>query len=243
MPVSGRRHTPTWLLLLEFMGAAIVVAMLVAGPQIFEASGKLKDQVQRYLNHHSSPANPVSPLRIAPPVKVPVNPPPVRTVSPPRTPASAAVPAQMPVPTAAPVSTAEPPKPATQQNAVQPPRKIATRPQADSAAVVKGRLIVASDNAAAAGVPSALSPQQYYDALMRQGYQLYQSGWYGPAMGRFRQAVLVMPSSPSPLLWQARSAMKVGRYGEARQALERAIALAPASDAAREARVMLDWFK
>jgi Flp pilus assembly protein TadD len=78
---------------------------------------------------------------------------------------------------------------------------------------------------------------------MRQGYQLYQEGWYGPAMGRFRQAALVMPSSPSPLLWQARSAMKVGRYSEARQALERAIALAPASPAAREALVMLDAFK
>jgi len=96
---------------------------------------------------------------------------------------------------------------------------------------------------AAAAAPPGLTPRQYFDALMRQGYELYQSGWFGPAMGRFRQAALVMPSSPSPLLWQARAAMKIGRYGEARQALERAVALAPASEAAREARVMLEWFK
>ncbi len=88
-----------------------------------------------------------------------------------------------------------------------------------------------------------MSPQQYFDSLMRQGLQLYQSGWYGPAFGRFKQASLVMPSSPNPLVWEARAAMKAGRYAEARQALERAIALAPASPAAREARALLETFK
>lgn len=72
---------------------------------------------------------------------------------------------------------------------------------------------------------------------------MYQTGWYGPAMGRFKQAALVMPSSPSPLLWQARAALKIKRYDVARDALERVITVAPGSDAAREARAMLEWFK
>lgn len=75
---------------------------------------------------------------------------------------------------------------------------------------------------------------------MREGYQLYSTGWYGPAIGRFRQAAAVMPGSASAQLWMGRAAWKAGRLTEARQALERAIELDPTSAAAREARTLLE---
>jgi tetratricopeptide (TPR) repeat protein len=88
--------------------------------------------------------------------------------------------------------------------------------------------------------PVPLSPQRYLRRLMREGYELYQNGWYGPALARYREAARVSPESATIQLWYGRAALKVGRVDEARVALERAIALAPASDAAREARVLLE---
>lgn len=85
-----------------------------------------------------------------------------------------------------------------------------------------------------------LSPQQYLARLMREGHQLYQSGWYGPATARFKEAARVSPGSPTVLLWYGRSALRMGRTAEARAVLERVIALAPSSDAAREARNLLE---
>ena len=78
---------------------------------------------------------------------------------------------------------------------------------------------------------------------MGDGHRLYQSGWYGPAMGRFRQGAAVKPQSQNAHLWIARSAMRTGRYDIARAAAERAIAIAPNNDAAREARALLDQLK
>ncbi len=75
---------------------------------------------------------------------------------------------------------------------------------------------------------------------MQQGFQLYRSGWYGPAMGRFRQATSVLPKSAYAHLWIGRAGIKAGRHAEARDALERVIELAPTSDVARQARVLLD---
>ncbi len=91
-------------------------------------------------------------------------------------------------------------------------------------------------------VPAAtvVNPQAHFAALMGEGVQLYRSGWYGPAMGRFRQASAVMPASPRPYLWLGRAGIRAQRYREARWALERVIALAPASDAAREAQMLLN---
>jgi Flp pilus assembly protein TadD len=91
-------------------------------------------------------------------------------------------------------------------------------------------------------VPAAtvVNPQAHFAALMGEGVQLYRSGWYGPAMGRFRQASAVMPASPRPYLWLGRAGIRAQRYREARGALERVIALAPASDAAREAQMLLN---
>jgi len=87
---------------------------------------------------------------------------------------------------------------------------------------------------------TVVNPQAHFAALMREGVQLYRSGWYGPAMGRFRQASAVMPASPRPYLWLGRAGIRAQRYREARGALERVIALAPASDAAREAQMLLN---
>lgn len=75
---------------------------------------------------------------------------------------------------------------------------------------------------------------------MQQGFQLYRSGWYGPAMGRFRQATAVIPKSAYAHLWVGRAGIKAGRHAEAREALERVIELAPTSDVARQARALLE---
>lgn len=88
--------------------------------------------------------------------------------------------------------------------------------------------------------PPSLSPQQYLARLIREGHQLYQAGWYGPAAARFKEAARVSPGSATVQLWHGRSALRMGRTAEARAALERAIALAPSSDAAREARALLE---
>lgn len=75
---------------------------------------------------------------------------------------------------------------------------------------------------------------------MVQGVELYRGGWYGPAMARFRAASAVRPDAPSPYLWYARAALRVGRTADARRALEQVIAMAPASAAAREAQALLN---
>jgi TolA-binding protein len=78
-----------------------------------------------------------------------------------------------------------------------------------------------------------------FATLMQEGYDLYRGGWYGPAMGRFKAASQLMPSSVTAHLWTGRAGLKAGRTAEARRALEQVIVLAPASEAAREARTLL----
>ena len=68
---------------------------------------------------------------------------------------------------------------------------------------------------------------------------MYRKGWYGPAMGRFRQAALVMPGSAAAHLWMARCAFKMGDYQDAREALGRVFAISPDGEAAKEARALL----
>ncbi len=215
---------------MQFVAAVLVVAALVAGPQLWEVAGRL--------SHRPNHADPLGPLRVSPPVKMPAE-------SAPAAPATSAPPAPASTPAIKKVvvpANEEPPKIAAP---LPSPRDTGIRrtPTPRPAATPATKWQSASEVAAAAAVPAGMSPQQYFDSLMSQGLQLYQSGWYGPAFGRFKQASQVMPKSPNPLLWEARSAMKVGRYAEARQALERAIALAPASPAAREARALLETFK
>lgn len=93
---------------------------------------------------------------------------------------------------------------------------------------------------AAAPSPSAeVSRLQHFYALMDKGIALYNEGWYGPAVGRFRQAAAIVPKSPYVYLWWGRAAVAAGRPEEARDALERAIALAPGTEVARKALLLL----
>lgn len=128
------------------------------------------------------------------------------------------------------------------------PRAVPTpKPDSRSAPRRRGRPQGAEASTdAAAALPAGITEQQrqeYYLRLMGDGHRLYQSGWYGPAMGRFRQGAAVKPQSQNAHLWIARSAMRTGRYDVARAAAERAIAIAPNNDAAREARALLDQLK
>jgi hypothetical protein len=86
-------------------------------------------------------------------------------------------------------------------------------------------------------------PRPTFAALMQDGYELYRAGWYGPAMGRFKAASVIMPGSVTAFLWTGRAGLKAGRTAEARRALERVIALAPGSEAAREAKALLGTYE
>lgn len=90
---------------------------------------------------------------------------------------------------------------------------------------------------------TVVNTRAHYDGLMAQGVELYRGGWFGPSMARFRAASAVRPDAPSPYLWYARAAFRVGRTAEARHALEKVIALAPTSAAAREAQLLLNRLK
>lgn len=78
-----------------------------------------------------------------------------------------------------------------------------------------------------------------YDALIRDGLKNYQKGWYGPALARFRAAAQLSPSEWEAYLWIGRAALKARRLGEAREALERVLALDPNGAGGREARLLL----
>ncbi len=90
-----------------------------------------------------------------------------------------------------------------------------------------------------APTPAIVNIRAHYEGLMAKGVELYQAGWYGPAMARFKQAVAVV-RTPRAYLWLGRAAIKAGRYAEARRALERVVALGPGTDAAREAQQLLN---
>jgi hypothetical protein len=228
----------TWGLVVQFIAAVLVVAVLVAGPDLWEAGGRLKDYLQG--------AEPIGPLRVSPPVKMPSKPTAAPVVLAPVAAATSAPPASVSPPV---IKVTAPPAPPVQP-AARPTPLLSLRdtgvkhaPTPRPAATPAAKWHPTSEMSILAAAPPGMTPQQYFESLMRQGLQLYQSGWYGPAFGRFKQASVVMPLSPNPLVWEARAAMQVGRYAEARQALERAIALAPASPAAREARALLETFK
>lgn len=87
-----------------------------------------------------------------------------------------------------------------------------------------------------------VDPRPAFAVLMQEGYELYRAGWYGPAMGRFKAASMIMPGSVTAFLWTGRAGLKAGRTAEARRALERVMVLAPGSEAAREAKALLGTF-
>ena len=94
--------------------------------------------------------------------------------------------------------------------------------------------------AAATPAPALLSAtQRRFQALMVDGRVLFRAGWFGPAVGRFRQATRLMPSNPEAWLWLGRAAFMAERHDEAREALRRAAALVPGTSLARDAATLL----
>ncbi|MGQ0570301.1 MAG: hypothetical protein ACT4P5_12395 [Armatimonadota bacterium] len=231
------KATSVWIRVLQFLLAVLVMGFLAAGPQVWDAFGTLLDYLHRArtaprntVTTSVEPAARPAATRISAPQQPPVEavaPRPVLpshpVVAPPAYPRAAEPPAIRTKPTIR-------PKPVSSPSPAKPKARIKATPRPAAAVVT----------AQALSTPVSLTPKQYFERLMREGSQLYQTGWYGPAMGRFKQAALVMPGSASAQLWTARAAIRVGRYDIARQALERTIEIAPASDAAREARSLLE---
>jgi TolA-binding protein len=215
-----------WVPIIEFVVALLIVAFLVVGP---EGAGNLTHLVRHVLQR--PPAVPAQPAPVAArpatarvqalvsshPAPVPPTVRPESPTPPPGRPSGSDSKAS-PVPHQVPAALRTPP--------ARPATRPAPRPQPTPAP--------------AEATPPPLSPQQYLAKLMKDGYQLYQTGWYGPAMARFKEAARVSPGSATVHLWYGRAAYRAGRAGEARAALERAIALSPASDAARDARALLE---
>ncbi len=82
--------------------------------------------------------------------------------------------------------------------------------------------------------------QGRFDAALREGIELYNNGWFGPAVGRFREAATIDPRSPQAYLWLGRALIRVDRQAEARRALEKVIELAPTGPQADEAKMLLN---
>lgn len=236
-PAPEGTATPVWIRILQFLVAVLIMAFLAVGPQVWDAFGKLLDYLHRA---RAAPPNtvttPIEPAATPATIRVSApQQPPVETVAP-----RPVVPSQpVVVPPASPDPPVIRPKPAIRPKPVSSP--LPAKPKARIKTTPSPAATVVTAEALPA--PMSLTPRQYFERLMREGSQLYQTGWYGPAMGRFKQAALVMPGSASAQLWTARAAIRIGRYDIARQALERTIEIAPASDAAREARSLLEQVK
>jgi Flp pilus assembly protein TadD len=83
------------------------------------------------------------------------------------------------------------------------------------------------------------SGHKRFDIVMRDGIELYNKGWFGPAVGRFREAASLDPRSPEANLWLARALIRSDRQAEARPILEKVIELARSGPQADEAAVLL----
>ena len=116
--------------------------------------------------------------------------------------------------------------------------KAARLPRSRPAAAPTARPSVPASAPPAAATTDAARLRHFY-ALMDQGIRLYRAGWFGPSVGRFRQATAVMPTSPYAFLWLGRASLAAQRADDAREALQRVIVLAPDSQAAREASALL----
>jgi len=83
------------------------------------------------------------------------------------------------------------------------------------------------------------SAHKRFDVVMHEGIDLYTKGWFGPAVGRFREAVTLDPKSSDAHLWLARALIRSDRHAEAKPVLERVIELAKTGPQAEEAAVLL----
>lgn len=68
---------------------------------------------------------------------------------------------------------------------------------------------------------------------------MYKQGWFGPAIGRFKQAAAINPRSAEAHLWWGRALTKANRHAEARRALGKVIVLAQTGPLADEATLLL----
>lgn len=130
--------------------------------------------------------------------------------------------------------------PAATRSAARPAQAPARTSAPSLPAVAEPRpSTLVEEPAAAPSAPAEVNRIQHFYALVDKGIALYNDGWYGPAVARFREAAAVVPNSPYAHLWWGRAAVGAGRAEEARDALERAIALAPGTDVARKALLLL----
>jgi len=137
------------------------------------------------------------------------------------------------------VSQAQPvEKPAVEKAPAAAQPKASRQPRSRPAAAPTARPSVPASVPPATATTDAARLQHFY-ALMDQGIRLYRAGWFGPSVGRFRQATAVTPTSPYAFLWLGRANLAAYRPDDAREALQRVIVLAPDSQAAREASALL----
>jgi tetratricopeptide (TPR) repeat protein len=212
-PQKAEKAGPPWSAVLQIAVAILVGTALVAGPQVWAFSARLRDDWRRWSTGHWAKTERPAPKAA---VRAPVRP------------------AIRPLRVAAPIVKASPPqKPARRTQArVTGPRPTKVKPQASTRSGITAQILL----------DTRIPIKDQYDAHLRKGIELYQSGWYGPAVGRFRRAAGITPTATA-YLWIGRSAIRAGRHDEARIALERAIALAPESAAAKEANALLDRLK
>ncbi|MDR7419880.1 MAG: tetratricopeptide repeat protein [Armatimonadota bacterium] len=205
------REPRSWVLVVEFIAAVLVVVFLVVGAEGLDRLAQHVRQVQPQPPAAVRPqaeadARPAAPLR-----ETPMRPPAVERPS-------------SPVPAATP----------------GPRSTQALRRNVRTRATVKASPDARPTPSPEAATTPTRNRQQYLTRLLNEGSRLYQAGWYGPATARFKEAARVSPESAAIHLWYGRAAYRAGRAGEARRALERVIVLAPGSEAAREARTLLD---
>lgn len=215
---TQQKAGPAWSAALQIVVAVAVGTALVAGPQIWAFGERLKDDWRRWSSVQwpgSAAPQPKAPAPSTKPAVIPAKP--------------AVIPA------------APAPAPAVKPAASPPEARPAARATESKPSKVKPRVQLARQMAPILLEPRK-DPKTSHEMYMRQGIELYQSGWYGPAIGRFRLAAAVIPS-PTAYLWIGRAAIRAGRPFEARAALERTIALAPDSAAAREAHALLERLK
>lgn len=219
---ESHRTGPTWSAVLQIVAAVAVGTALVAGPQLWAFGERLKDDWRRWSTdqwpREAAPV-PKAPPRTTRPVVIsaPVSDPAVKAATN-RTPLRSVAQTTAAKPDAKPtkVSRVKPRSTETRSASTTPVAPVLREPRRD--------------------------PKAGHEMYMKQGVELYQAGWYGPAIGRFRLAAALVPS-PTTYLWIGRAAIRAGRPFEARTALERTIALAPDSAAAREAHTLLDRLK
>jgi tetratricopeptide (TPR) repeat protein len=212
-PQRAEKAGPSWSAVLQIAVAILVGTALVAGPQVWAFGTRLRDDWRRWSAGHWPTTERPAPKAA---VKAPVRP--------------AIRPLRVAVPIA---KTSPPPKPARRTKArVAVPRPTKVKPQTLNRSSMTAQILL----------DTRIPIKDQYDGHLRKGIELYQSGWYGPAVGRFRRAAGIIPTATA-YLWIGRSAIRAGRHDEARIALERAIALAPESAAAKEANALLDRLK